>query len=130
MTNAEYLIEAGQQYRGAHVCESEQSPLLMQLAQEHATYMAKHKQLGHQYFNKRFNQIYEATKLSAAEIAAESWDRQASDPLSEIGTEMFKCWRSSRGHWKVANKKHKYFGAAMEQSNKNGIWYACIITAN
>jgi uncharacterized protein YkwD len=129
MTNAEYLIVAGQKYPGAHVCESESSILLMKLAQDHASYMARYQQLGHQNFDQRFEQIYKETSLCAAEIAAESWERQADDPLEDIGLEMFKCWRTSRGHWNIAKKKHKFFGAAMERGI-NGVYYACIIVAN
>jgi len=123
------LIDAGLAYRGAHVCESEPHDLLQSLARGHAQYQATKRRQGHQRFQERFDAIYEALGLSAAEIAAESWGRQRNDPLPEIGTEMFRCWEQSPGHWRVASARHKYFGADMAQGD-NGVWYACILVAD
>ena len=122
-------MNAGIFYPGAHVCESEPHDLLQSLARGHAQYQASRQRQGHQRFQERFDAIYKALGLSAAEIAAESWERQRDDPLLAIGVEMFRCWEQSSGHWRVASTKHKYFGADMAQGN-NGVWYACILVAD
>jgi hypothetical protein len=124
------LIDAGKAFPGAHVCESEPHPLLMALASEHAQYMARHRRQGHQRWNERSREIIaELGQVTPAEICAESWDRQAHDPLPEVATEMFRCWKTSEGHWSVASRKHRWFGCDMAQG-RNGVWYACIIVAD
>jgi hypothetical protein len=127
---AEGLIRAGESYPGARVCESRRHELLMELAQKHAKYMAERDTQGHQNFQKRFDAVVDAgLGSSAAEICAESWRWQEDDSPDQLGREMFKCWKSSRGHWSVASKPHKYFGAAMAKG-ESGTWYACIIVAD
>ena len=112
------------------VCQSEMHPFLMQLASEHANYMARIGVQGHQEFDSRFQKIIQAgVGRTAAEICAESWDWQVSESMYALGWEMFKCWSQSPGHWSVASKKHIYFGAAMAKGS-NGVWYSCIIVAN
>jgi hypothetical protein len=124
------LIEAGKLYSGAHVCDSEQHPLLMEMATRHAAYQAKYNTQGHQLFDERVEELQKTMgKYQYAEICAESWKRQENDPLLDLGKEMFLCWEQSRGHWSVAKLAHKYFGADMAKSSK-GIWYACIIVAD
>jgi hypothetical protein len=124
------LIQAGLAFTGAHVCESEQHPLLMDMATRHAQYQADHRQQGHQKFQERVEELYQTMgKYQYAEIAAESWERQKDDSMFDLGTEMFTCWRQSAGHWSVAKEKHKYFGADMRMG-KDNIWYACIITGD
>lgn len=129
MTNSESLIQSGLKYSGVHICESEQNPLLMDLAQKHAQYMADNQKLGHQNFQSRFDLIREQLGYNASEIAAMSWDRESNSALDEVSKGMFDSWKSSRGHWKIASIKHKVFGAGMEQG-KNGTWYACMIAAD
>ena len=129
VNNAQYLIEAGLKYPGAKVCESKAHRLLMQLAQEHAEYMAEAHQQGHQNFQSRWNEIDKKLDMSASEIAAETWDRQSDSPMEEVATEMFKSWEQSRGHWNVASQTHKLFGAGLAKGT-NGIYYGCIITAD
>lgn len=129
-TTAQGLIEAGKRFPGAKVCNSQPHPFLMQLATQHAKYMASVHQGGHQAFNQRFQQIISAgVGHSAAEICAESWQWQANSSMFDLGMEMFKCWRQSPGHWRTASGQHRYFGADMAQG-RNGIWYACIIVAD
>lgn len=124
------LIEAGEIYSGAHVCESEQHPLLMEMATRHAKYQANCKTQGHQYFQQRVDELYKTMgQYKYAEIAAESWERQVNNSPKELGKEMFFCWARSPGHWSVASVSHKYFGADMALGSDN-IWYACIITAD
>lgn len=124
------LIEAGKGFLGAHVHESEIHFLLMEMATRHARYQALKNTQGHQLFQQRVEELYRTMgQYEYAEIAAESWVRQAHDTPLELGTEMFKCWEQSPGHWSVASKKHKYFGADMAQG-KSGVWYACIIVAD
>lgn len=124
------LIEAGKVFLGAHVCESEVHPLLMEMATRHANYQASHQQQGHQLFSQRVDELSRTMGSYAyAEIAAESWNWQVNDTMLELGAEMFKCWKQSPGHWDVASKKHRYMGGDVAKGN-NGIWYACIITAD
>jgi acetyl-CoA carboxylase carboxyltransferase component len=124
------LIEAGRVFAGAHVCESEQNAILMEMATRHAKYQADHRQQGHQKFQERVEELYKTLgKYAYAEIAAESWERQKDDSMFDLGTEMFTSWGQSSGHWKVAKVKHKYFGADMAMG-KDNIWYSCIITGD
>jgi len=128
---AQALVDAGLAFKGAHVCESERHPLLMQLAADHAANMARRRRQSHDGFKQRAAKIRaEVGNVLASEIVAESWDRQRSDPLPAIGEEMFASWRHSRGHWSVAKKVHKYVGLEMCQGARNGIWYACILVAD
>ena len=123
------IIDAGNEYPGVQVCLSEPHQRLMELAQDQADYMARKQKQGHQNFQSRYNIINKELGLSATEICAESWSWQKNETYLELGIEMFRCWKQSPGHWSVASKKHKYFGCGMAQG-KNGVWYACIITAN
>ena len=124
------LIQAGKAFAGAHVCESEQQPLLMQMAARHAKYQADHNQQGHQLFQLRVEELYGTLgRYTYAEIAAESWPWQVDDTMLDLGTEMFKSWVQSPGHWRVASKKHRYFGADMKLGSK-GLWYAAILVAD
>jgi len=124
------LIEAGKIFAGAHVCESEIQPLLMEMATRHAKYQADHNNQGHQLFQQRVEELYRTLgQYKYSEIAAESWKWQEADSPLALGTEMFKCWFKSAGHWSVASKKHKYFGADMAKSSE-GIWYAAILVAD
>jgi hypothetical protein len=123
------LIEAGKVYPGANVCKSEMHPFLMKLAKDQANYQASICVQGHQNFSSRFSAVQQAGLGHAAEICAESWPWQVNDSMLDLGYEMFKCWRQSPGHWSVASKQHRYFGADIAKG-KNGIWYACIIVSN
>jgi hypothetical protein len=124
------LIEAGKAFAGAHVCESEQQPLLMAMAARHAQYQALHNQQGHQLFQVRVEELYSTLgRYVYSEIAAESWPWETEASMLELGTGMFKSWVQSPGHWRVASKKHKYFGGDMSKGSK-GLWYACILVAD
>ena len=123
------LMQAGAMFPGAQVTASPLHPTLVELAQDHAAWQAEREQLGHQGFCGRFTIIQQNIGLSAAEICAESWPEQAGDSMTAVGWEMFKCWRQSPGHWRVAAQKHRYWGGAMRQG-RNGIWYATIIVAD
>lgn len=126
MSPTQGLVEAGKKYP---VCESEWSDFLHLLAYEHAKYMSLCEQQGHQFFQRRYDLIKEEMSLRATEICAESWKWQEHDDYVALGKEMFKCWKYSPGHWAVASKKHKAYGAGMCMGD-NGIWYACILVAD
>lgn len=123
------LIEGGGKYPGANVCKSKPHPLLMELAAKQANYQASICVQGHQNFMERFNAVQQAGLGHATEICAESWPWQTNDSMNDLGWEMFKCWSQSPGHWSVACKQHKYFGADMAKG-RNGVYYACIIVAD
>ena len=129
MTPSQGLISAGSMFEGAHVCESAWSDFLYDLVSSHARYMAEHQKQGHQYFEQRFLIVRKELGLKATEICAESWEWQTILPYDQLGTEMFSCWSMSKGHWKVASTKHKYWAGDMCMG-KNGIWYACILVAD
>jgi hypothetical protein len=124
------LIEAGQNFAGAHVWESYSHPVLMAMATRHAQYQASRNTQGHQLFSERVAELQKTmTERAFAEICAESWKEQKNDTKRALGDEFFKCWKQSPGHWSVASKKHKFFGADMALGS-NGIWYGCIIVAD
>lgn len=124
------LIASGNKYPGANVCKSEPNAILMAMAERHAKYQASICKQGHQNFDKRCAELRQTFgNFEYAEICAESWPKQANQSMEALGWEMFKCWRQSPGHWSVACKRHRYFGASMAQG-RNGIWYACIIVAD
>jgi hypothetical protein len=128
--SAEGLASAGLIFPGAQVCLSERHPALMAMATRHAQYQARMKQQGHQLFAARCEELRKSMgNFAFAEIAAESWPWQKTDSMLDLGTEMFKCWKQSPGHWSVASVKHKFFGCDMAMGT-NGIWYAAIITAD
>jgi len=127
---AQWLIKVGTEFPGARACQSEHHPALQTAAEQHARYQARVCRQGHQRWAQRSEQL--ARKIPGVqfcEICAESWDRQRDEPLPEIAREMYRCWKQSPGHWRVASTRHRYFGAAMAQG-RNGIWYACIIVGD
>jgi len=124
-----HLIEAGNAFPGVQCLDGMLHLLLQELAQGHADYMARVKQQGHQNFSQRHTTIRDELGMRAAEICAESWDRQREAPLDEIAREMFRSWRQSPGHWAVVCTPHDLYGAAMSRG-ANGIWYACILVGD
>ena len=127
---AQGLIQAGRAYPGAHVCESRQHPEMMRIAWNHARFQANTQSQGHQGWNARQAELRRILgNLTFAEICAESWDWQKHETMFNLGTEMFRCWRKSPGHWRVASQKHRFFGSGMALGN-NGIWYSCIIVGD
>lgn len=128
---AQAMIDAGLAFDGAACARSEVHPLLQSLSVSHASYMARVRQGGHQRFNQRFAAVLKRFGYSArcSEIAARSWRRQANDPLPEIGTEMWRCWRGSDVHWPVASRQHDAIGLDMAQG-RDGIWYGVVLTVD
>jgi hypothetical protein len=125
---AEAMLEAGRLYKGAECADSPIHPLLQSLAVNHATYMARHCQGGHQRFNQRLHAIIKQFGYSvrSSEIAARSWRRQANDPLPEVGREMWKSWEGSDVHWPVASRRHDAIGLDMARG-RDGIWYGTVL---
>ncbi len=127
---AQALIEAGRDYTGARVCQSIEHPSLWLVARDHARYQAKHKKQGHQNWEARRGVLRRKIPgYTFTEICAESWYWETDESLYTLGWGMFEGWSQSRGHWKIASKKHDIFGASMALG-KDGIWYACIIVGN
>lgn len=123
------LSEAGRAFPGARVCESDPIPLLQELATGQARYQAGVRRQGHQDFDRRYARVRSELGLSAAEICAESWSWQTDLSPRRLGDEMFKCWRQSPGHWAVASRVHKGYGADMAKGS-NGVWYATILVGD
>ena len=124
------LLEAGRKYPGAKVCQSSPHPELQRLATYHAKYQAYCRTQGHQNWDHRMRTLRKRIgNFQFAEICAESWPWQQNESMYKLGWEMYWCWQRSSGHWSVASKKHRYYGADMALG-KDGIWYACIIVAD
>ncbi len=124
MTPLEALEYAGRRYSGVRVFNGDRHPLLQELAQGHAEYMATRNRGGHQWFLSRFDRVAGELSMVATEICAQSWTWQAESPLVELGEEMFRCWEQSPGHWRVASSPHVFYGAW------RGIWFACVLVAD
>lgn len=130
LTPGQALLDEGRVYPGAHVGESEQHPLLVELAKGHAHYMARYNQQGHQHYQARYDQVARDLGMQANEICAESWPWEANASLQDLAKSMFKAWAYwPRGHWDVAKVKHRYAGAWMAKGS-SGVWYACILVAD
>jgi hypothetical protein len=125
------IVDACNEFHGAHACVSQRHEILQEIATRHARYQAKMCKQGHQYWTSRYWELQRRVgkKYKFAEIAAESWPWQKDCTPKELGIEFFTCWRKSHGHWETAKQKHRFFGADMAQG-ENGIWYACIITGD
>lgn len=134
-TPLEGLIAAGLAFNGARVCESAWHPVLAEMAQEHAEYMARYGQ-GHQGFESRARQIFGLwPDADPREICDQSWEPAAGDTPLSIGKQMFDGWFQVRnqegpeGHWFVASRKWDHYGAGITRGH-NGTWYCCVIVAN
>ena len=121
-------IPAGFTYPGGHVVESPRNDVLDAEAQRHAKYQASVQRQGHQGWGQRYRRLNARLgSASYAEIVAESWEEQVNATLDAPWSEMFKCWYTSSGHWRVASTLHWAFGSGMAVG-RNGVWYAAIIT--
>jgi len=120
------LLMAGKAFSGVRVFEGEKHSELQVFAREHAEYQAIHRRQGHQLWEKRFQVITRAMGSPPTEICAESWPWEKDADPQTVGQSMFHAWRKSSGHWRVASRPCRYYGAAMARG-ANGIWYACII---
>ncbi len=88
-------------------------PLLQRLAQEHAEQQAKAGVMGHEGWERRFQ---EASKLGAVgEVAAVSCGDAGADAI-------YNAWRASPAHWRILNHPCKYYGFAVVKSGN--YWYA------
>ena len=121
--------------RGAEVtkapCPALESPrheALDKLAQHHANRMARTRHQSHDYFQReRYFAARRATGCySVVEIVAETWADKHYETQEQVWIELVRSWRTSRGHWGVANRKHKFVGAAMAQGS-NGVFYGVVI---
>ena len=126
----EGLVAAGRAFPGARVFEGQPHPQLQAFARAHAEYQAAAGQQGHQLWERRFQTIRQVMDgRPPTEICAESWPWETDASPCDVGTSMFKAWRGSPGHWRVAARPCRYYGAAMARG-ANGIWYACIIVVD
>lgn len=116
----------------AEPCPALESPrheLLQRLAESHASYMARVNRQGHQGFQRRWEEIHRTLGLSAAaEICAESWERQRDLPEADLLVEAVKCWRQSTGHWRVASVRHKWVGVAVGRGRR--VAYVVVLVAD
>jgi len=128
---AEALLTAGKDFPGADCALSQIDPYLQSLATDHARYMARACQGGHQHFSRRFRMVLEhfGQQVTCSEIAAQSWKHEDDEPLAVLGASMWKSWRQSSGHWRVASKRHEAIGAEMARG-RNGIWYGTILVVD
>lgn len=123
------LLVAGRAFEGAQVHLSQWSPALAVSAQANSNRCCYLHRGGHHNWDARFQELV-ATGLakSFGEINAESWKRQEGCNPVELWTEAFRCWKQSKGHWGVASKCFKWFGAGLAKSSR-GIWFMTIVVA-
>lgn len=112
-------------YPGVWVHKSTKSQLLMDLAYQHASDMARRGQQDHRGFAGRAKQI----GRPAQEVCAESWPWQHDLHETDLWIEALDCWRASSGHWNVISKSHEHYGYGLSKSN-DGIWYFCVLVAD
>ena len=108
--------------------ESPRHEALDRLAQHHANRMARTRHQSHNYFQwERYFAARRATGYSSVvEIVAETWADKHYETQEQVWTEFVRSWRTSRGHWSVARKRHKFIGVGMAQG-RNGIHYGVIL---
>jgi hypothetical protein len=124
------LVTAARQFDGVQFQNGLRDPYLVEEAQGYADWMATHgRQGGHYDWDRRYAKIKSVIRRSPVEVTAESWDRQASAPMAEIGRTMFESWKYSAGHWRIVSTPHARYGDAISKSRR-GIYYACVIVAN
>jgi len=138
---AEYLIQTAPPE--AICLQGMPHELLMDLAEEHAEYMAAANQQGHQNWVTRYNKIKSESDLKATEICAESWPWEKAHKIA--AESMWKAWFFAEGtprnyptltpvssnvlsHKDVCITQHDFFGAAMARGDR--VWYACIIVGD
>ena len=119
------LEQAGEE-AGAQVQRSPWHATLAAEAMGHGSYMARVGQQGHQGFDRRYERLRRQGFRNVAEICAESWPWQRDDSRLDLWRDAFKLWRQSPGHWSVAGRRHRAYGAGQARG-RNGIWYSCII---
>jgi hypothetical protein len=112
------------------VMDSTWDPGLQLAAAYSARLQAAALRQGHHQWDQRRAELLRMTGANdVAEICAESWPEQADAGSEALWTEMFRCWRQSPGHWSVAGRKHRLYGAGMERG-ENGVWYAALLAAD
>jgi hypothetical protein len=121
------VIEAGMEYNlPKHAISNN---CLRMLAEKHARSMATRRHQDHKDWDNgrqmgRFWDIQiEMPGVEAREICAESWP---GDSVKEAAAGCWDEWKTSPGHWSVANGKPDLYGVGMARSRK-GIYYICII---
>jgi hypothetical protein len=115
----------------APIFRSPAHPLLQQLADGYADYMAAHRTQGeHRGFQRRYDRIKEETGLLANEITVESWPWEELLDTDELWCAAVRDWRQSKGHARVVDRVHKALGAAKRKSERNGIWYFICLVAD
>jgi hypothetical protein len=123
------IVAASKVWDGSRVHEGLRDPYLVEVAQDHADYMARVDQQGHQRFKQRAARIRRDLMLSPTEVCAETWIWQEYDRPLELGKELFRCWEQSSGHWSVVSQPHRRYGDGLAKST-TGIWYGCVIVAD
>ena len=104
-----------------------QHPLLMQLATDHALFMARTNRQGHQHWEQRHAIIKKNLNIHGTEVCAESWWWEKRP--EEAADSMWKSWfYHPTGHKEVCIAKHLCYGAAMAKGRR--VWYACIIVGD
>ena len=124
------LFVAGQTYPDVLVCFSQPNGALMDMAARHARYQAAMQRMGHQlWWTRRIELRWTVGAYNFEEVCADTWPHQEHLAPIEIGRCMFSTWKKSLVDWKIATRKHKYFGYGIAKSTR-GIWYATIVVAN
>ena len=122
------LIRVGRDLGVKSIDTGKQQDDCQRMAERQAAYQARVKVQGHQLWESRVQELYQAMPDcdSFSEVCAESWPGQ---DLESAAREMYHSWSQSRGrdgksgHWGVVDGKCDYWGYSMVRSS-NGVWYA------
>lgn len=103
LTPTEVLIEEGDKF-GANIVKSPLSPLLSNLADEHAQEVCRGI-APHNGFHNRVLRAVKGKGSEISEIVARSWSGRT---LHEGAAEAWRDWKTSRNHWRTANGNRKH----------------------
>ena len=116
------LIRVGRDLGVKSIATGKQQDDCQRMAERQAAYQARVKVQGHQLWESRVQELYQAMPDcdSFSEVCAESWPGQDTE---QAAREMYNSWRQSSGHWKAVDGKCSYYGYSMVKGTNN-IYYA------
>lgn len=100
----------------------ESDDAIVQIAKEHAEWMAANNNLTHDGFEDR--QAKAISEVSDVRNFAEVVAMNGEETAQDAAASMVQQWLHSRPHRLIINGHHDLYGYAMAQ-NDSGKWYAC-----